>query len=152
VNEQIALRDHLVELLDGGSAHIRVEDTLADFPLDRINDRPGNSPHSAWELLEHIRIAQADILEFSTNAGYKAMNWPADYWPKQEGSGTDWKKSFEQVLTDLRSMIELVRDENTDLFANIPHGTGQTILREGMLAADHNAYHLGQLVLLKRMY
>lgn len=151
MNERDPLRDHLAELLDGGSAHIRVEDALADFPLEHINDRPGNSPHSAWYLLEHIRIAQWDILDFSTNAEYKEMKWPDDYWPEKDGSKYDWRNSVKQTLEDLQAVIELVRDEDTDLFAKIPHGSGQTILREAMLIADHNAYHLGQLVLLKKI-
>jgi uncharacterized damage-inducible protein DinB len=152
MNEQKTLREHLIELLDGGSAHIRVQDAIADFSLERINDRPGDSAHSAWELLEHIRIAQWDILDFSINPEYEEMSWPDDYWPKQKGSEANWRKSVEQVLSDLRAMIELVSDEKIDLFAKIPHGTGQTVLREVMLVADHNAYHLGQLVLLKKMF
>lgn len=150
--EQKALRDHVIELLDGGSAHIRIEDALADFPLGRINERPAGSPHSAWDLLEHMRIAQSDILDFSINPGYKEMKWPDDYWPGREGTEADWRRSVEQTLNDLGAMIDLVGDEATDLFAEIPHGTGQTILREAMLTADHNAYHIGQIVLLKKMF
>ncbi len=152
MKEKDPLREHLIELLDGGSAHIRVEEALADFPLDRINDRPANSPHSAWELLEHIRIAQSDILDFSTNPDYKEMKWPDDYWPKHDASEADWRRSVEQTLTDLKAVSDLVSDETADLLAKIPHGSGQTLLREAMLVADHNAYHLGQLVLLKKMF
>lgn len=151
MNELKALRTHLVELLDGGSAHIRVADALANFPLESINDRPASSPHSAWELLEHIRLAQWDILEFSTNPNYKEMNFPGDYWPKAEGTPESWEESIKRTLDDLQSMRELVAEEQTDLLAKIPHGSGQTILREAMLVADHNAYHVGQLILLKRI-
>jgi uncharacterized damage-inducible protein DinB len=152
MSEQKALRQHLIELLDGGSAHIRIEDAVADFSMDHINGRPGGSPHSAWELLEHIRLAQRDILEFSRDAEHISPAWPDGYWPKSEGTANDWQNSVEQVLNDLKSMRDLVADEGTDLYAKIPHGDGQTILREAMLVADHNAYHLGQLMLLKKMF
>jgi hypothetical protein len=152
MSEQKALRQHLIELLDGDSAHIRIEDAVADFSMDHINGRPGGSPHSAWELLEHIRLAQRDILEFSRDAEHISPAWPDGYWPKSEGTANDWQNSVEQVLNDLKSMRDLVADEGTDLYAKIPHGDGQTILREAMLVADHNAYHLGQIMLLKKMF
>jgi hypothetical protein len=145
------LRKTLIELLEGKSAHIDIESALKDFPLDRINDKPAGSPHTAWQLLEHIRIAQADILDFSTNADYRERKWPDDYWPNAEGTPEKWNASVTQTLADLQSVRDLISDESTDLFAKIPHGTGQTILREALLVADHNAYHLGQLVLIKRM-
>jgi hypothetical protein len=152
MNDQSALREHLIELLDGKSAHIDLESALDDFPLDRINEKPDGSPHTAWQLLEHIRIAQWDILDFCRNGNYKEMKWPDDYWPKEDGTADSWKKSVKETLSDLREMRDLVADNKTDLFAKIPHGSGQTILREALLVADHNAYHLGQLVLLKRMF
>ena len=143
-----ALREHLLELLDGESAHISLESVLTNFPIKNINKR-GSGSHTAWELLEHIRIAQWDILDFSTNANYEEMTFPDDYWPKDEGTPERWRKSVEQTLADLQAMRDLVADEATDLYAKIPHGSGQTILREAMLIADHNAYHLGQLVMLR---
>lgn len=143
-----ALREHLFELLDGESAHISLERVLRDFPIENINRRIGDS-HTAWQLLEHIRLAQWDILDFSTNADYKEMTFPDDYWPRDEGTAKSWRKSVEQTLADLQTMRDLVADPRTDLYAKIPHGTGQTILREAMLIADHNAYHLGQLVMLR---
>lgn len=144
-----ALRSHLLELLDGESAHISLEAVLRDFPIEKINERIGQS-HSAWELLEHIRIAQWDILDFTTNAQYKEMAWPDDYWPKTARAAESWKESVRQVLDDLQTMRGLVANKKTDLFAKIPHGSGQTILREAMLVADHNAYHLGQLAILRK--
>ena len=152
MDDQKALREHVLELLDGKSAHIDLESGLKDFPLDRINDKPAGSPHSAWELLEHIRIAQWYILDFSINPDYKEMAWPDDYWPKDEGTPDRWKASVKQTLDDLQAMRDLVANDETDLFAKIPHGSGQTILREAMLVADHNAYHVGQIVLLRRMF
>jgi len=145
-----ALREHLLELLKGESAHISLEAAVSDFPVEHINTRVDGSPHTAWQLLEHIRIAQWDILDFSTNSDYKEMKWPDDYWPKEEGTPKGWNESVQQTLSDLQSMRELVADEETDLFAKIPHGTGQTILRETLLIADHNAYHVGQIMLIKK--
>jgi DinB superfamily len=143
-----ALREHLLELLDGASAHISLPKVLKDFPIANIN-KLGSGDHTAWQLLEHIRLAQWDILDFSVNPDYKEMTFPDDYWPKDAGTETSWKASVKKVLADLQSMRDLVADEKTDLFAKIPHGSGQTILREAMLVADHNAYHLGQIVMLR---
>src|SRR5829696_3653778 len=135
-----ALRDHLLQLLKGESAHVSLEAVLRDFPIENINKQIDGS-HTAWELLEHLRIAQWDILDFATNPGYKEMSWPDDYWPKDRGTKNGWKESVKQVLDDLESIRNLVADKNTDLFARIPNGNGQTILREVLLVADHNAYH-----------
>ncbi|MFL6375636.1 MAG: DinB family protein [Pyrinomonadaceae bacterium] len=146
-----ALRKHLLELLEGKSAHIDIESALADFPLAKINTRVGHSPHTAWDLLEHIRIAQWDILEFCRNPGHESPPWPDGYWRKVDGRPDKWKASVKQVLSDVDALRDLVRDESNDLFAAIPRGDGQTLLREILLVVDHNAYHLGQLVLLKRM-
>ena len=146
-----ALREHLLELLEGESAHLSLEAALRDFPAEQINTRVVGSPHTAWQLLEHIRIAQHDILDFSINPDYKEMSWPDDYWPKVDGDESSWNESAKQIFADLQAMRDLVADAKTDLFAKIPHGGGQTILREAMLVADHNSYHLGQLVLVRKM-
>lgn len=143
-----ALRDHLIELLDGESAHISLESVLNDFPVEKINKR-GSGNHTAWELLEHIRLAQWDILDFSINPNYEEKTFPDDYWPKKNGTAESWKESVKQTLADLQAMRDLVADKKTDLYAKIPHGSGQTILREALLVADHNAYHLGQIVMLR---
>ena len=149
-NEKM-LREQLLELLRGGSAHISVDEAISAFPVAAMNSRPANSPHSAWELIEHMRIAQWDILEFSRDPQHVSPEFPEGYWPKHEGTAEDWQRSAAQVSSDLRQMCDLVSDERTDLFKAIPHGSGQTILREALLAADHNAYHLGQLMLVKKM-
>ena len=151
MNNDGQLRKHIIELLEGKSAHIDLESALKDFPSDKINDKPGGSPHSAWQLLEHIRIAQWDILDFCRNPNYKEMKWPDDYWPNDDGTKETWDRSVKQVLDDLQAMHDLVTNEFTDLFAKIPHGSGQTVLREAMLVADHNAYHVGQIVFIKKM-
>ena len=151
MDKEKILREHLTELLLGRSAHIDLEGGVADFPMADINTRVAGSPHTGWQLLEHIRIAQWDILEFSRDANHVSPDWPAGYWPSEEGTADKWQASLYQVRRDLRSMIDLVANENTDLYSKIEHGDGQTILREALLVADHNAYHLGQLVLIKRM-
>jgi hypothetical protein len=114
---------------------------------------PKGAEHSPWQLLEHLRLAQWDILDFSRNAKYQALKWPDDYWPKEKAPADEkaWDKSVRAFKKDLKEMCALVEDPKTDLFAKIPHGDGQTILREALLTADHNAYHVGQLVLVRRM-
>jgi len=151
MDDQKELREHLLELLEGKFAHIDLEMAFKDFPVDKMNVRIENSPHTAWGLLEHIRIAQWDILEFSRDAAHKSPEWPDGYWPKKEGTPEEWKKSVKQILKDLQTMRALVKNVESDLYARFPWGDGQTLLREALLIADHNAYHLGQLMLLKKM-
>jgi hypothetical protein len=152
-NKDQQLREHLVYLLDGGGAHVRFDDVVKDMPEQVRGVKPDGLPHSAWMLLEHLRLAQWDILEFSRNSKYEARNWPDDYWPKAEAPDNDavWDKSIRQFRKDLKAMEDLVSNSKTDLFARIPWGEGQTILREALLVADHNAYHIGQLVDLRRL-
>jgi hypothetical protein len=151
-NDQ-ALRQHLVKLLKGGDAHATFEHATQNFPAELQGKRPEGAEHSAWEVLEHLRIAQWDILDFSRNPEYKEREWPKEYWPETQAppSASAWAKSVKTFQTDLQEMCDLVADEKTDLFAKIPHGSGQTILREALVVADHNAYHLGEMVLLRRM-
>jgi hypothetical protein len=146
-----ALRKHLVELLRGGQAHLTFEDAINDIPVALRGQRPKGAAHSPWELLEHLRIAQWDILEFSRNPSHESPEWPDEYWPKSPEPPTRnaWKQSADAYRADLEAMIALVSDPKSDLFAEIPHGDGQTMLREALLVADHNAYHLGQLATVK---
>ena len=146
-----ALREHLLYLLGGGGAHINFEDALKDFPEELFNARAAGVAYTPWQLLEHMRIAQWDILEFSRDAGHVSPPWPKGYWPDpaQLANAAAWRKSVEAFRADLRAMTELVADASNDLYAPIPHGDGQTLLREALLVADHNAYHLGALVTLK---
>jgi len=150
MDTQKDLRAHLLELLEGKSAHIDLETVLNEFPIEQINTRFENAPHTAWELVEHLRIAQWDIVEFSRDARHASPEFPDGYWNKSAGTPQDWQISAKQILDDLQLMRDLIADEKTDLFARIPHGTGQTILREALLVADHNAYHLGQIAFLMR--
>ncbi|MGD0629455.1 MAG: DinB family protein [Terracidiphilus sp.] len=148
-----ALREHLVKLLKGGDAHADFEHAIADFPAELRGKTPKGAEHSPWELLEHLRTAQQDILDFSTNPGYKEKEWPKEYWPAQDAPPDPkaWDRSINGICEDLKALVALVEDEKTDLFATIPHGDGQTILREILVVADHNSYHLGQMVLLRRL-
>ena len=151
--ESDALRQHLLDLLRGRNAHADFDTVVADFPSRMRGVKPPGAPHTAWQLLEHMRIAQSDILEFSRDAKHKSPAWPEGYWPKTEAppSAASWNNSLRSFRADLKAMAKLLADKKTDLFAQIPHGTGQTILREVLLVADHNSYHLGQLVLLRRL-
>jgi hypothetical protein len=147
------LRQHIVKLLTGGDAHVEFDAAVEGLPAELRGKRPPGAEHSPWELLEHMRIAQWDILEFSRDARHKSPDFPEGYWPEKAAPASNdaWEKSVRAFRADLKAMCELVADEKTDLFAKIPHGEGQTILREALVLADHNAYHLGQLVLARRL-
>ena len=147
-----SLREHLLYLLRGGGAHIGFEEAIKDFPAELINARAAGVPYTPWQLLEHMRIAQWDILEFSRSAAHVSPDWPDGYWPDRAGEAgeDDWRRSVEGFRADLRAVETLVEDETNDLHARIAHGEGQTLLREVLLVADHNAYHLGVLVTLRR--
>ena len=146
------LREHLLELLGGGHAHLNFDAAVAGLPAELRGARPPGLPHTPWRLLEHLRIAQWDILEFSRNPKHVSPDFPAGYWPEGDAPPDDaaWDRSVAAFRADLKAMQDLVADSKTDLFARIPHGEGQTILREALLVADHNAYHLGQLVVVRR--
>jgi hypothetical protein len=147
------LREHVIELLNGRGAHSGFDDVVKNMPEKLRGVKPDGLPHSAWMLLEHLRLAQWDILEFSRNRKYKSPKWPEGYWPETEAppSKAAWDKSIQQFRKDLKVMQQLVANPKTDLYARIPWGDGQTILREALLAADHNAYHLAQLVDVRRL-
>ena len=147
-----ALREHLVHLLKGGGAHVDFMDALDGFPVRKRGSYAKGLPHTGWQLLEHTRIAQWDILEFSRNPKHVSPEFPEGYWPKTPGPQheEEWNDSLSAFRRDLREMIRLVENPRTDLYAQIPHGDGQTILREALVLADHNSYHLGQVVDLRR--
>ena len=148
-----ALREHVLHLLEGGGAHAKFEEIVAGIPANILGQKPTGLPHSLWMLLEHLRIAQWDILEFSRNPKHASPKWPEGYWPKTEAPATTaaWNTSVKKFRQGLQAMQELVKDPKTDLFARIPWGDGQTVLREALLLADHNAYHLGQMLDVRRL-
>lgn len=148
-----SLRKHLVSLLTEANAHATFDDAVKDLPTALRGKVPKGAEHSPWQLLEHLRIAQWDILEFSRDAKHKSPDWPSGYWPgaPEPPDEKAWDKSVRAFRKDLTAMCDLIADPATDLYGKIPHGDGQTILREALLIADHNAYHVGQLVLVRRL-
>ena len=151
-NSDRDLREQLVYLLKGGGAHVHFMDALEGFPAGKHGTFADALPHTGWQLLEHVRLAQWDIMDFSKNSKHASPDFPGGYWPKTPAPANEkaWDESVAAFQRDLQEMVHLVQDPRTDLFAKIPHGQGQTILREALLLADHNAYHLGQLVDLRR--
>ena len=147
------MRDHILNLLKGGHAHVTLDAAIKGVPENLRGKRPKGAEHSLWEILEHMRIATWDILEFSRNPKYVSPKWPEGYWPESAAppNAAAWNKSVKSLRADVQAMCDLVADEKTDLLARIPHGDGQTMLREALLIADHNSYHLGEFVLLRRM-
>jgi uncharacterized damage-inducible protein DinB len=148
-----ALREQLVKLLDWKDAHASYDQAVDGIPDDLRGRRPPGLAWSAWELLEHLRLTQRDILEFCVDSSYKEREWPKDYWPErpQPPSAGAWDKSIEGYREDRAALEALARDPKLDLFAKIPHGSGQTYLRELVLVADHASYHVGQLVAVRRL-
>jgi len=150
---QKPLREHLLYVLKGDGAHAPFNQAVKDFPAKLRGQKVENFPHTAWMLLEHLRLAQLDILEFSRNQKHVSPPWPEGYWPKTDApaNASAWDDSIKAFRKDLKEMEDLVSDAKTDLYAKIPWGEGQTVLREALLVADHNAYHIGQLVMLRRL-
>ena len=148
-----SVRKHVLYLLRDGGAHMSFDDFVGNFPVDLCNRKIEGLPYTAWQVLEHMRLAQWDILEFSRDASHFSPEFPKGYWPDPEEPGTRalWQTTIDEFRKDLKQMEALVEDPSTDLYAKIPHGDGQTILREALLIADHNAYHLGALAVMARI-
>ncbi len=153
MSDDKVIRDHLGSLLTGHQAHVGFKPVLDKLPEELQATKPEGAPHTPWQLLEHMRIAQWDILEFSRDPEHVSPKYPEGYWPDSESPPDEhaWKNSIASFYADLQAVADLVADPSTDLYAPIAHGTGQTILREVLVVAEHNAYHLGQLVLLRRL-
>ncbi len=151
-SEDTALRKHLLYLLNESGAHATFDDVIDDWPAQLAGAKVANFPHTAWMLLEHIRFAQRDILEFSRNPKHVSPSWPEGYWPSSESPENEqaWNAAIAAVKKDLRGISRVVSDPKIDLYAKIPWGDGQTVLREALLVADHNAYHIGQLAMLRK--
>jgi len=148
-----ALRKHLIELLGSRGAHADFDEAIEGLPEELRGARVKDVPFTPWRLLEHLRLAQWDILEFSRNRKHKSPKWLEGYWPDSDvpPNPAAWDASVAAFRRDLGEMEKLVKDPSNDLFAPIPHGQGQTLLREALLVADHNSYHVGQLILLRRL-
>lgn len=150
-NEHQILINELLHLLNGGNAHADLTKALAGLPAGLRGAKPDKLPYSIWQLVEHIRIAQWDMLEFCKDGKHESPNWPEDYWPKETHPENDeaWNKSVKQIETDRNEFIELIKNGN--LFESIPHGDGQNILREALQAADHAAYHVAEIIVIRRL-
>ncbi|MGH9586284.1 MAG: DinB family protein [Acidobacteriaceae bacterium] len=146
------LREQLVESLKKGNAHVDLFSALKDFPEELAGKKPNGASHSAWQLLEHIRIALNDLLTFSTDPNYVAPAWPDSYWPQEESPADAgaWRASVKALRADLNAFAQLIRNPASNLYAPIPWGSGQTLLREALVAIDHASYHVGQLVMLRK--
>ena len=147
------LREQVVALLRGGNAHMAFAEAVADFPEGMINHRPRNVPYSFWHLLEHLRLTQLDIVEYVTSADYREKEWPRDYWPEPDAEATkqQWDETIASFNRDLEQLIGIVSDEATDLFASVPSNPEHNLLREMLIVADHNAYHIGELGILRQV-
>jgi hypothetical protein len=150
-NGNDSLIKELEKLLRGGGAHVGFNDVIADLPENLLGERPHDLPYSIWQLIEHIRIAQADMLDFCQNPNYQSLNWPDDYWPKELAPKDKdaFEASVQAFQADLEAFIELMR--KSDLYTPFPHGDGQTFLREALQIADHNAYHVAEIVVIRRL-
>lgn len=147
------LVNELISLIEKGNAHVSFKDSVADLPSDLRTVIPENLPYSIWQLVEHIRIAQKDIVDFSASADSESLAWPDDYWvePTDTVSDDDWNNALKQIEDDQQRFQALLEEKQNDLFAPLPWGTGQSLLREAMLIADHNAYHTAEIVIARRL-
>jgi hypothetical protein len=154
VDSDKVVRKWLVWQLEGGYAHMSLDAAIEDFPMSQINAVFPNSTYSFWGALEHIRRTQEDILDFIVNSNYRERDWPRDYWPERGTLATeaDWKKTLRQYKADLKKLIAIVQDTKTDLYSDIPHGSGQTIFREILLVCDHTSYEIGEMATMRRVY
>lgn len=153
MDSDIIVREHLLSLLKGDNAHMTFKDATANFPEKAMNTTFPNGTYTPWDLLEHIRITQWDILNFIQNPNYKEMSWPNDYWPPKDKKATkkDWEDTLKQFEKDSKELGKIVSDSKIDLYAKISHGSGQTVFREILLVADHNAYHIGEFAIIRQV-
>lgn len=147
------LREQLVKQLTGQNAHASFENAIKGLSVDEVGIRPEKLPYSIWELVEHIRISQSDIVRFCMDPEYESPEWPEGYWPssRKPGGADEWEESVSEIRKDLQQMVDLVTDTGNDLFSRIPHGDGQTLFREALLIIDHNSYHTGQIITVRRL-
>jgi hypothetical protein len=149
----LVVREEVLHLLRGGNAHMSFADAVRNFPMEHINTKFPGGTYTPWHLLEHLRLTQWDILDFIRNPAYQEREWPREYWPPQDQEATeeDWQLTISTFVADGQTLQALAENSATDLYARIPHGTGQTILRELLLVADHNAYHIGEFAIARQM-
>ena len=152
IHTQLIIKE-LEELINKGNAHASFDEAVKGISHQLLGSVPNDLPYSIWQLVEHIRIAQWDILEFSRNPRHQSIKWPDDYWPKERtpADPKDWKKSLDQIASDRKAFITLLHDAGEDLYTPFPYGDGQSLLREALLIADHTSYHTGEIILLRRI-
>ena len=153
MERETLIREQLVQRLRGRGAHMPFEQAVAEFPMDRINEKFPNSTYSSWALIEHLRLTQRDILEYCTNPHYAHREWPKDYWPAEDAVATpaDWQHTVEVFEAEVAQLIALVENPDIDLYAPIPWGGDHTVLREILIVMDHNAYHIGELAIMRQV-
>ena len=152
-SENPAIIENLINLLDKGNAHVSLDEALKNIPFELVGKKPRGLPYSLWQIAEHIRIAQADILKFSKDSHYQSPKWPDEYWPKEvkPSSEEEWENCVNQIKKDRKSFISVVKNSPVDLFTPFEYGNGQTLLREALVLADHNSYHTGEIIILRRI-
>lgn len=151
-NNSVLIKN-LEDLLKTGNAHASLDDALKNIPFDLLGEKPENLPYSIWQLSEHIRIAQWDILEFCRNEKHVSPKWPEGYWPSdaKPASKADWEKCIEQIKEDRKSFIELLTTSAENIYKPFDYGNGQTLLKEALVLADHNSYHTGEIIIMRRL-
>lgn len=147
------LIENIVDLIEKGNAHVSLNDALKNIPFSLLGEKPENLPYSIWQIVEHIRIAQWDILEFSRNAKHISPQWPDGYWPKETApkSKDSWQKCIKQIHADRKSFIELIKHAGDNLYEPFEYGNGQSLLKEALVLADHNSYHTGEIIIIRRL-
>lgn len=152
-NERKIIVSELIKLIETGNAHVSLDETVSEIPTDLRTVIPENLPYSIWQLLEHIRITQWDIVEFCISPNHKSPKWPDEYWPEKTDSVDDkkWEETLAQIKSDRKRFFDLLNNEDTNLYSPLPHGDGQNIFREALLIADHTSYHLGEVLVLRRL-
>ena len=151
--ELTILVKNLVDLVEKGNAHISLDKALENIPFSLSGERPGNLPYSIWQITEHIRIAQWDILEFSRNSKHVSPKWPEGYWPKPAAAKSEdaWEKCVQQIQADRTSFTELIKNAGDNLYKPFEYGNGQSLLKEALVLADHNSYHTGEIIIIRRL-
>lgn len=151
-NDDRILRKQFIPFLRGQGTHADFQTAVKDFPAEHYGDRPSGCPHSAWQLVQHIRLALHDLLDFCTNSDYTSPKWPDEYWPKDPAppSKEAWREAVAAVQQDIEAFERLIGDPASNIYANIPWGDGQNLLREALLAGDHTSYHTGQIILIRQ--
>ena len=153
ISNETILKHQLVEVITKGNAHASFEEVVEGIPIKHLGAKPGNLPYSIWQLVEHIRITQKDILEFSRNPQHISPEWPDEYWPEQDAPANEqeWLQSLDHIKKDRKAFIDLLNDPSADLYTQYAHGEGQNLLREALLIADHTSYHMGEIIVLRRI-